>query len=170
MFVVAAQFTEYEINTLSEMVCEDCKYSTFLFVCENVEPDGFSDGNRDCIDERMFAFWGPSRRESLDDLLKRGELLRFYKEEVIGLNESLDDWNETHYEIRIDNISREEIINYLDLNNYKAVGNSYTGNRKISCYTDKEGKEEKYFYVDQNGQKYWGNELIKDPGFSVFGT
>ena len=163
MFVVGTQFTESEIDTLSGMVCEDCKDSTFLFVCENGEPDGLLDGNRNCIDEQMFAFWGPSRRGLLENLIKRGELLRFYKGEKISLNESLDDWNEIHYEIRIDNISREELINYLELINYKAVKNSYAEKRQISCYTDKERKLEKYYYVDQNGQKYWGNESIEEP-------
>lgn len=161
LIVVATQFTESEIDTLSGMVYEDCKYSTFLFVCENVEPDGFLDGNRNCIDEQMFAFWGPSRRGLLGDLIKRGELLRFYKGEIIGLNESVDDWSEIYYEIRIDDISKEELINYLELINYKAVRYSYTENKQIYCYIDKERKQEKYFYVDHNGQKYWGNELIE---------
>ena len=146
LIVVATQFTESEIDTLSGIVYKDCKYSTFLFVCNNVEPDGFLDGNRNCIDEQMFAFWGPSRRGLLGDLIKRGELLRFYKGEIIGLNESVDDWSEIYYEIRIDDISKEELINYLELINYKAVGNTYIGKKKIYCVTCK--------IIDFYGGKY----------------
>ena len=163
MLVTATEFTNYEIDKLSEMVHEDCKYSTFLFVCKNLDPDGVTGSRPDCIDEEVFAFWGPSRRALIQDLLKRGELLRFYKGEEIGLNETVEDWNEVHYEIRIDNISKEEVINFLELDDNKAVGNVISGERGFYCYTDKEGKQEKYFYVDRSGKKYWGDELIEDP-------
>ena len=164
--VTASQFTEYEIDMLSGMVYEDCNYSTYLFVCENVEGDSFSGEEMDCIDEQVFAFWGPSRRMLLEDLLERGELLRYYNGERIGLNEIVDGWKGIHYEIGVDNISREEIIKYLQLHNNRAVGDVYAGKRKIYCYVDEERGQEKYFHADVSGQKFWGDDLIKEPDVS----
>ncbi len=160
----ATEFSDYEIDVLSEMVYTDCKYSTFLFICENSDRD--SGSGPDCIDEEVFAFWGPPRRELIQDLLIRGELLRFYKGEEIGLKETVEERDEVHYEIRIDNISKEEVINFLELDDNKAVGNVISGEKEFYCYTDKEGKQEKYFYVNPSGKKYWGDELIEDPGSS----
>ena len=164
--VTASQFTEYEIDMLSGMVYEDCNYSTYLFVCENVEGDSFSGEEVDCIDEQVFAFWGPSRRLLFEDFLKRGELLRFYNGERIGLNEIVDGWKGIHYEIVVDNISKEEVINYLQLHNNKAVGDVYSGKREIYCYVGEEGEQEKYFQIDRDGQKFWGDELVQEPDVS----
>ena len=164
--VTASQFTEYEIDMLSGMVYEDCKYSTYLFVCENVEQDSFSGDDIDCIDKQVFAFWGPSRRLLLEDLLERGELLRFYNGERIGLNEIVDGWKGIHYEIGVDNISREEIIDYLQLHNNKAVGDVYSGKWEIYCYVDGENGQKKYFQIDRDGQNFWGDELVQEPDVS----
>ena len=164
--VTASQFTEYEIDMLSGMVYVDCKYSTYLFVCENVEVDSFSDDEVECIDEQVFAFWGPSRRLLLEDFLKRGDLLRFYNGERIGLDETVDGWKGVHYEIKLDNISREEVSDYLQLHNNKAVGDVYSGNREIYCYMDGERKGIKYLNTDASGQKFWGDELVREPDVS----
>lgn len=159
---IATPFTKYEIDKLSEIICNDCKYSTFLVVCENFDPiGGILENKADCIDHHLLD--GSSRRTVYKDLFKRGELYKYNNGIRVELNETVDDWKKTLYIIEINNITKEELTNYLELNNQGAIGSVYIGKPNIACNTDREGKQHKYFYSDMYGQKYWGGELIKEP-------
>lgn len=168
-FVNAAliQYSDYEVEKLSEIISNDCDYNTWFVICQ----DTSSEIKTSCL------YWKDHGIPV--SLLERGDIQRYRGDDLIDVNKEIKKVVGDEYLLRIINSSKEDVKEYLSARNAGLIiGPMYLGYPYIIC----ESRENRSDYItltaNEYNQKYWGDELIKEPraflsignfSFSIFG-
>jgi len=149
------EFSPYEFQQISDSVEEDCKSSTFLYICSNDWYGLYNLVPKECTELVL-------DKTALNEIIDHGELQKYYKGEQVNLDFYEGELGGARYFVRIEDIKKAQIENYLSfLNHELLVG--YADFPLIICYTDKSTDDTRALSIDEHGNKKWGDKVIEEP-------